>query len=429
MIRESDMAKPKRSSSARMSSVARQDRAEVAQKGPPRSVTLKPLIRTKTHKLVHRPDFECIALVLQGGGALGSYQAGVYQALAEANLDPDWVAGVSIGGFNAAIIAGNAPETRVGKLREFWELLTSSPFGFSDATNIPAQGDDVRNLLNRSSAWTAAMLGVPGFYEPRPVNPFFAPTGTMAATSFYDTRPLKATLERLVDFDRINSEANSLRLSLGAVNVRTGGIVYFDSTMDVIRPEHVMASGAIPPGFPAIEIDGEYYWDGGLLSNTPLQWMATNRLVDSLVFQVDLWSGPGEFPRNMAEVLTRMKEIQWASRTRSMTDYAKYLNKLHYTVASLLEVLPEALKESDAAKFLSTVATRRVHSIVLLNHRPSRYEGSSKDHEFSRRSMEERWRAGYDETVRTLRRPEVLQRPDIHRGTLVAFDAMTGSFV
>ncbi len=279
-----------------------------------------------------RPPFERIALLLQGGGALGAYQAGVYQGLAEAGLHPDWTAGISIGAINAALIAGNPPEDRVAKLRQFWELVTSTdpywqfpPSSTADGNdNIatllaqfdPSKGDVVRALSNQWSAARALCLGAPGFFMPRLLTPWLWPHGSTEATSYYDTRPLKSTLERLVDFDRINSGA--MRFSVGAVNVRTGNFVYFDTTTHLIRPEHVMASGALPPGFPAVEIDGEHYWDGGLVSNTPLSWVVDNLPHrDTLAFQVDLWSAQGELPRKMAQIQARQKEIQYSSRTRA----------------------------------------------------------------------------------------------------------------
>ena len=281
-----------------------------------------------------RLQFDRVALLLQGGGALGAYQAGVYEALAETGLHPDWVVGISIGAINAAIIAGNAPERRVDRLREFWEEITAPAMGFdADVFGLFGRGEALRALANHVSAAMVASAGTPGFFRPRIANPWFHPPGTIEATSYYDTRPLRATLERFVDFDRVNFD-NDTRLSLGAVNVRSGNLVYFDTGTQVIGPEHVMASGALPPGFPAIEIEGEHYWDGGLVSNTPLQWLVTNtrvtgqRLSDSLVFQVDLWTARGEFPRNLAEVATRQKEIQYSSRTRAFTDFIKRLHKV-----------------------------------------------------------------------------------------------------
>jgi NTE family protein len=259
------------------------------------------------------------------------------------------------------------------------------------------------------------------------VTPWLQPGGTIEATSFYDTGALKRTLERLVDFDLLN--AGAVRFSVGAVNVRTGNFVYFDNTTRAIRPEHVMASGALPPGFPAIEIDGEYYWDGGLVSNTPLQWVVEGRpRYDTLAFQVDLWSAAGEFPRNMLEVMTREKEIRYSSRTRAGTHQFKHVQRLRRTVAGLLEKLPDDLKNSPEAKLLRAdgVLDRKVYNIVHLIYRARNYEGHSKDYEFSRVSMQEHWRAGYYDGRRTLRHPEVLERPTNHEGVLTFDLAVDG---
>jgi NTE family protein len=386
----------------------------------------KPRQLSKTPRPAKRPAFDRVVLLLQGGGALGAYQAGVYQALAEANLHPDWVAGISIGAINAAIIAGNPPNLRVGKLRQFWEDITDSwcGVGGSELGSLLARGDSARGSINQISALAGLMGGAPGFFRPRIPNPWFYPSGTVEATSYYDTAQLKATLESLIDFDRVNAEHAETRLSLGAVNVRSGNLVYFDSPSQVIKPEHVMASGALPPGFPAIEIEGEHYWDGGLVSNTPLQWIAMTqqRPPDSLVFQVDLWSARGEFPSNLAEVATRQKEIQYSSRTRAFTDYFKHVTKLRNMLAALLEELPEKMKQSEEVKFLSSAADRHAANIVQLIYRAKGYEGDSKDYEFSRCSMEEHWRAGYYDAVHALRHPEIFERSSTRYETLVTFD-------
>jgi len=364
----------------------------------------------KTHKPEHRPLFDSVALLLQGGGALGAYQAGVYEALAEADLHPDWVAGISIGGINSAIIAGNPREARVAKLREFWEIVSHSPFGLDgNLGSSLSKGDAALAFGQRMSAITATMLGVPGFYAPRFPSPFFQPPGTLEATSFYDTTALRATLERLVDFDLINSENNNTRLSLGAVNARSGQLVYFDTTTDVIRAEHVMASGALPPGFPAIEIDGEYYWDGGVVSNTPLAWIARQHPSSMLAFQVDLWAAPGPFPKNLQEVMIRMKEILNSSRTIYHTSGYKEINQVRSTLARFLEQVPDEFKRSEDAKFLMSLAKQHLHHLVNLVYRPTSPEDASKENEFSRKSVEDRWLAGYRDTVHALRHPEVLE--------------------
>jgi NTE family protein len=380
---------------------------------------------SKTHGSQKRPVFDNIILLLQGGGALGAYQGGVYQALAEANVHPDWVAGISIGSINAAIIAGNPPNQRVERLRKFWESITSTWFNVMsrELDSLLARGDCARSFLNQMSAITALVSGASAFFRPRTLSPWLHPPGTVEATSYYDTTQLKATLAAVIDFDRVNSDHAKPRLSLGAVNVRSGNLIYFDSLGQTIKPEHVMASGALPPGFPAVEIDGERYWDGGLVSNTPLQWIAmTQRPPDSLVFQVDLWSARGEFPRNLAEVATRQKEIQYSSRTRAFTDYFKHVNKLRNMLATLLEELPEEMKQKEEVKFLSSVAKHHAVNIVQLIHRPKGYEGDSKDYEFSRRSMEEHWQAGYYDAVRALRHPEIFEPATGRYETFLTFD-------
>ena len=356
------------------------------------------------------PPFENIALVLQGGGALGAYQAGVYEALAAANIHPDWIAGISIGAINGALIAGNAPEARVAKLREFWERVTVRPYCDWSERLLPEKSDAIRQWLNQMSAYFALASGASGFFTPRYPAPWLHPPGTTAATSFYDTRRLRQTLEDLVDFDRIN--AQRMRFSVGAVNVRSGNFVYFDTTTHTIAPQHIMASAALPPGFPAIEIEGEHYWDGGSVSNTPLQWIVDSRPhFDTLAFQVDLWNARGELPRTIAEVTTRQKEIQYSSRTRAGTDNFKHIQQLRRALADLFEKLPEALRNGPEAQLLHPLGDHKVYNIVHLIYRAKNYEGHSKDYDFSRASMEEHWGAGYHDAVRTLRHREVLDRP------------------
>jgi len=357
-----------------------------------------------------RPAFDAIALLLQGGGALGAYQGGVYEALAAADVMPTWVAGISIGAINAAIIAGNPPETRIAQLRGFWEQITNTGvLGWDGALGgALTKGDAARGFMNQISAGLVATNGVAGFFKPRMPPPLLHAAGSLEATSYYDTRELKATLERFVDFDRIN--AAEMRFSVGAVNVRSGNFVYFDTETHKIRAEHVMASGALPPGFPAIEIEGEYYWDGGLVSNTPLQWVIENGPSrDTLIFQVDLWNARGDFPRNLPEVTTRQKEIQYSSRTRANTDWFRKMKKLRCALADLLEKIPEELRDSAEVKLLSTVADRNAYNIVHLIYRAHSYEGDSKDYEFSRQTMIEHWRAGLNDARRTLRHPEIFE--------------------
>jgi NTE family protein len=377
----------------------------------------RPQPKAKSHRTVGRPPFECISLLLQGGGALGSYQAGVYEALAEADLHPDWIAGISIGAINSAIIAGNAPGDRVAKLKQFWQEITANPLvdWALEIKDLAPKGDLARTLFNQANAGWALLAGAQGFFQLRQPAPWLHPDGCLDATSFYETKLLKSTLERLVDFDRINS--GDTRLSVGAVNVRSGNFVYFDNTTHTIQPEHVMASGSLPPGFPAVEIEGEYYWDGGLISNTPLEWVVEyGPRQDTLAFQVDLWSSRGEFPANLAEVASRQKEIQYSSRTRANTDHFKRMQRLRCALHALLEKLPPELRDSEEAKLLSTVADHKVYNIVQLIYRSKHYEGHSKDYEFSRLSMQDHWTAGYHDAVRTLRHREIMERPETLTG-------------
>jgi len=361
----------------------------------------------------NRNSFECIALLLQGGGALGAYQGGVYQALAEADLHPNWVAGISIGAINSAIIAGNPPEHRVARLRAFWEQITARwnwPWNREGLLSPLLTGEAPRTALNQASATTALFQGAPGFFTPRMPAPTLFPEGSIEATSWYETGQLRATLERLVDFDYLND--GRMRASFGTVNVHTGNFVYFDTETHVLGPDHILASGALPPGFPAIEIEGERYWDGGLVSNTPLQWVLQyGPRQDTLAFQVDLWSARGEFPRNLAEVATRQKEISYSSRTRNQTDIFKRTQTVRHAVAAIMQHLPSELRDSPEAKLFREFGDHKAYSIVHLIYRTRNYEGYSKDFEFSRLSMEEHWRSGYHDTVRALRHPETLARP------------------
>ena len=357
-----------------------------------------------------RPNFERIALLLQGGGALGAYQAGVYQALAEANIHPDCVAGISIGAINSALIAGNPPEARVDKLRTFWETICTPPFGVPDMASAKFANDFHRQFVNQVRAFGTLLGGAPQFFEPRFPPPIFVPTTTPDRLAFYDTRPLKTLLEQLVDFDRIN--AKQLRFGVGATNIRTGNFIYFDNLTHTIGPQHVIASGSLPPGFPATEVDGEFYWDGGIVSNTPLQWVLDNRpRLDTLAFQVDLWSARGDLPRDMVEVDVRQKDIRYSSRTRASTDQFRNLQSLRRAASRLLDRMAPELRNSPEAQLLAQEADEKVYNIIHLIYHARKYEGSSKDFEFSRRTMEEHWASGYEDMARTLAHPEVLQRP------------------
>ncbi|WP_308418181.1 patatin-like phospholipase family protein [Chitinimonas sp. BJB300] len=277
-----------------------------------------PVTKSKHDQTVH---------VLQGGGALGAYQAGVYEALACTCYRPDWVAGVSIGAINAALIAGNPPERRIERLSEFWHLvsngmgLPNNPSETYPWLKLLSKQHRSRSAFNQFSASWSALLGIPGFYKPRFPPAWLQFNGAPSVLSIYDTAPLRTTLEDLIDFDLINSK--KVRLSVGAVNVVTGNSEYFDNFARTIGPEHIMASGALPPAFAPVEIDGNVYWDGGIVSNTPLQYVLdTHRKTSLLVFQVDLFNARGALPINLAEVQQRQKDILYSSRTRFNSNMA-----------------------------------------------------------------------------------------------------------
>lgn len=359
-------------------------------------------------------DGERIALVLQGGGALGAYQAGAYAALAEHDLAPTWIAGISIGAINAAIIAGNRPEDRVAKLREFWNLVSSGLMG----TPI-VDGTQSRETFNWLSASMVTLSGVPGFFEPRFPPPTLMPSGSPAALSFYDMAPLRETLSRLVDFTLIG--ASGVRLSVGAVNVRNGNFVYFDSINRTIGPEHVMASGALPPGLPPILIDGEAYWDGGLVSNTPLQYLLdfTGHRGDMCVFQIDLFNARGAMPQNLLDSEQRQKEIRFSSRTRLNTDSFRQMQTLRRAARRMYQKLPEPLRNDPDARILDQMGCDAAITIVHLIHRPQPYQLHLQDYEFSRLSVEEHWTAGYQDVLRTLRHRRWRERERPSEGVLV----------
>jgi NTE family protein len=357
-----------------------------------------------------RPADQCnrcehVALVLQGGGALGAYQGGVFQAMDEAGIAPNWLCGVSIGAINSAIIAGNAPWERLAKLRGFWETITT------DRLPWPApDGDLPRQWANDASALGAMMLGQPGFFTPNLPGPLFSLPGARQATAFYDTAPLRKSLLEFVDFDRLNS--GRVRCAVGAVNVATGNFAYFDNAGMVLTPEHIMASGALPPGFPMIQIGADYYWDGALISNTPLAHLLLNiDACNALVFQVDLFSARGPVPRDIKDVGLRQKEIGYSSRTRLVTDNFKREFALKNRLRKLLDRMPtelltaEDLAERDRLRDLPQL------SILELIYEHTAYEGESRDYEFSRRSMNEHWTRGYNQTRQTLARRDWLEMP------------------
>lgn len=369
--------------------------------------------------------YDVVALVLQGGGALGAYQAGVYEGLHEAGIRPNWLAGISIGALNAAIIAGSPVDERVARLREFWETICATPVewpaGEGLANALPF-AFDLNPVHNAMAAMRALIQGQPGFFKPRFPPPLFSPFSGDAATSFYDTAPLHKTLERLVDFDRLN--AGDLRVSVGAVNVRTGNLTYFDTAERRLGPKHFMASGALPPGFPAVEIEGEHYWDGGIVSNTPLSRVMSGDARDTLTFQIDLWSARGRVPYDMMEVSSRQKDIQYSSRTRAVTDQALRMQKMRQALQRTLDELSEGAKHDPEIRAIADMARHRSHNIIHMIYQSKLYEGHSKDYEFGPGAMRIHWQSGLEDIRRTLTDGRRLDPPppelgivthDVHR--------------
>lgn len=374
------------------------------------------------------PPYETIALMLQGGGALGAYQAGVYQGLNEAGIHPNWIAGISIGALNTAIIAGNAPKDRVPRLREFWETICQPAFlpplpPFVEHAFFNSS-DEIRKGFTAMQAVGALVEGQKGFFVPRFPPPSALAAGDPTQASYYDTRPLKATLEQLCDFDRIN--AAQMRISVGAVNIATGNFAYFDNTCMRLRAEHFLASGALPPGFPAVEVDGEFYWDGGLMSNTPLYEIAqaTPRR-DTLAFQVDLWSARGPVPDSIVDVMGRVKDVQYSSRTRLVTDTMQRQQRFRNVLREVLDRVPADVRKSDEwCRTAEDLACSKRYNVIHLIYRHKEYEGHYKDYQFGLSTMREHWESGLADIRATLEHRDWLDMPtndagfithDIHR--------------
>src|ERR1700732_662023 len=367
-----------------------------------------------------RPADAQRVLVLQGGGALGPYQAGAFQALCRSGFEPEWIAGISIGAVNAAIIAGNELEKRVDRLKEFWEMV-SAPVPW----NPILKGDRSRTVFNETSAALIATFGVPGFFTPRiPPAPLW-PQGSPQSQSYYDTTPLRGTLERLVDFDRINDLET--RLSVGAVSVTSGTFKYFDNFEmkklgKKIGPEHIMASGALPPGFPSVEIEGEHFWDGGIATTTPLDYVLdaeTRR--DLLIFQVDLFSARGHLPISLLDAAEREKDIRFSSRTRMNTDKNKQVHDARMALRDLIGKLPDYLKNDPSVEILCKAAKENTVTVVHLIYRSKNYESSSKDYDFSHIGMVEHWRSGERDVHLSMRHKDWLERPQSGE-TMVTYD-------
>lgn len=344
------------------------------------------------------PKNDRVILVLQGGGALGAYQAGVFQALEEHNLVPDWVVGTSIGAINAAIIAGNNRATRLPRLREFWDRVSHK-----DSVNMQKIPDQVRRFNIQLSTFDTVTRGVPGFFTPRMFNPFAAGMEVEPEqASFYDTAALSDTLQELVDFEYLNSP-KAIRLTVNAMQVKSGQLASFDSATQNIRVEHIMASGALPPGFPPVRVDGELYWDGGLYSNTPLDSVLDDgAYVDTLCFMVDLWSPRGPEPRTFDEVQTRQKDVMFASRTKRHLDAYVAHHKLQQTLRDLYVHFPAKIKNTINPEMLAAMGANNTLHIVQLSYAGRDWGMASKDINFSKGSIEWRWDQGYQDTKRAI---------------------------
>ena len=359
-----------------------------------------------------------VALVLQGGGALGAYQAGVVEGLEEKGIEVDWVAGISIGAVNAAIVAGNPPEARVAKLRGFWEEVTSA----LPALALGGGSDQWREWMHMMSAGFVALKGVPGFFSPRLLPPALAPARSAGALSFYDSAPLAATLDAFVDWDLLNK--GPVRLSVGAVDVETGNFHYFDTNgprRTRIDARHIMASGALPPGLPPVEIDGASWWDGGIVSNTPLAHVLDNQSRDLLVFQVDLFPARGALPATIMDVYAREKDIRYSSRTRQVTDQLIRLRKEREAIRKVLAKLPADLAGDPDVERLAALAAEHAVNVVHLIYRKHGWEGGAADFEYSRDTMEHHWREGRAAIAETMRHDALLAR-NIVDGKTAAFD-------
>jgi NTE family protein len=352
-----------------------------------------------------------VALVLQGGGALGAYQGGVYQALHEAGIEPDWIIGTSIGAINASIITGNKPQDRLERLREFWRRVERSDFRgvFPGWTGV----------ADALSSWSTLANGIPGFFEinPRAFLGAHVPLGADHA-GYYSTEPLRQTLEELVDFSLINQKHP--RLTVGAAHVRTSMMHYFDSREMELTPSHIMASGALPPAFPAMRIDGELYWDGGILSNTPTECIFEDYpRRNSLIFAVHLWHPTGEEPETIWQILHRQKDIQYSSRIANYIVRQREAHRLRHVISELLRYVPEDARNDSKVKELAGYSCRtRMHVVRLLAPRLSN-ETHIKDIDFSPAGICARWEAGYADTNRALQAQAWLGESDPLEGVIL----------
>lgn len=347
---------------------------------------------TTTHAVIDRTNLGQIVLVLQGGGALGAYQAGVYQALDEAGIEPDWVIGTSIGAINAGIIAGNRPGQRLPRLREFWSRMQRDPIA-EMFCQVPGWGVMAANAMT-------VLGGLPAFFKPNPLAAIGLKLAPEAA-GYYSTAPLEKTLADLIDGEVL--AAGATRLTVGAASVRTAEMRYFDSREAPVSIRHIMASGALPPAFPAVRIDGELYWDGGILSNTPVEAVFDdNPRRSGLVFTVNIWHAEGAEPDDMATVMARQKDVQYASRAASQIQRQKQIHRLRHIIAELAGRLPEVDQHNPEVRRLAAYGCLTRMHVVRLQAPAVLGEDQTKDIDFSARGIRERWEAGYADTIRVL---------------------------
>lgn len=348
---------------------------------------------TASEKKTNQPIGQTV-LVLQGGGALGAYQLGVYQAMHEAGIEPDWVVGTSIGAINGALIAGNRPERRMQRLHEFWdrmELNKGNPF----SAYWGAMG-------NSLSSMNTMLNGIPGFFKPNP-DAMYGQSAKLGIerAAYYSTDPLRETLEQLVDVDYLQSGAT--RLTVGAVNANSGAMRYFDSREDKLGIDHIRASGALPPAFPAVRIDGEPYWDGGIYSNTPVEVVLSDKpRRNSTIFTVQLWNPQGPEPESLRDVANRQKDIQFSSRANSHIEHQQQTHKLRHIIREITKALPEKLRSSPEMKELTAWGCGTTMHVVRML--ASRLEGEdhTKDIDFSAQGIRGRWQAGLEDTQRAI---------------------------
>lgn len=346
------------------------------------------------------PNFDRTILLLQGGGALGAYQVGVFKGLSENGYHPDWLIATSIGAINSAIIAGNTPENRVKKLIEFWQTIS---------TKMPPPPDTLNNIFMERwehflSALYTLSIGQPGFFKPRPYNPWWGIESTADKLSFYDTEDLRKTLLRFIDFDLINEK--KIRLSISAVHVRTGRLVYFDNTKTEIKPEHVMACCALPPGFPAVSIEEEMFWDGGVHSNTQVNLIfADDRPIRSLCFMVHLFDSYGTRPTNMDDVLKRQKDINYSSHHRQFIQTYRNMHNLRHAIRILGLHLPKDKKRDPKLAKLVSLGRSGIIHLVRFHCKARHSDLSTKDFDFSLQAVMEHIHCGYEDVCQTVKKP------------------------